>query len=144
MSWTVEQMTIEDYDEVVALWQQTGGVHVDAEGSDSREAIERYLRRNPGSSFVARQAGRLVAAVLCGHDGRRAYVNHLAVDADHRGRGIGRTLVERCAETMRQQGITRCILYVYAANQPALGFWRKLGFEDFEDHDVKTFIGRLS
>ncbi len=82
-----------DYEEAIALWQRTEGVTL--RSADSSEAVLRYLKRNPGSSFVAREHDTLVAAVLGGHDGRRGYLHHLAVAPTHRGRGIGRALAER-------------------------------------------------
>ncbi len=81
-------MTVADYEAVSALWRVTPGLGLGA--SDAREPIGRYLERNPGSSFVARIAGEVVGAVLCGHDGRRGYLHHLAVAVRCRGRGVGR------------------------------------------------------
>jgi N-acetylglutamate synthase len=80
---TISEMTIGDYDEVLALWQSCGdeGVCVD-EDVDSRKAIAAYLKRHDGMSFVAREKNQLIGAVLCGTDGRRGYLNHLAVDKE--------------------------------------------------------------
>ena len=63
------------YEEVFALWQQCEGVGITE--SDSRDNVQAYLRRNPGLSFVALSSGRIVGAILAGHDGRRGYLNHL-------------------------------------------------------------------
>lgn len=74
----ISEMNIEDYEEVISLWQSVEGVglHDDA---DSKEAIGQYLQRNAGLSFIARDSGKLVGAILCGYDGRRGYLHHLAV-----------------------------------------------------------------
>lgn len=63
---------IGDYDAVFALWQRCQGVGLGA--SDTRPAIAAYLRRNPGLSFVAQRKGKLVGAILGGHDGRWGYL----------------------------------------------------------------------
>src|ERR1039457_6973520 len=70
----VRHFRIEDFDAVIALWRRTEGVGLNE--SDTRRAITAYLRRNPNLSFVAAQGGRIIGAVLCGHDGRRGYLHH--------------------------------------------------------------------
>jgi N-acetylglutamate synthase len=120
-----------DYDEVMALWCNTEGLTL--READSLEAIVRYLGRNPGLSFVARDAGQLVGAVLAGTDGRRGYLQHLAVAPSHRGRGVGRALAERVVEALRSLGVAKCHLMVRQENAPARAFWEHLGWQDRAD-----------
>jgi len=87
-------MTMADYDAVIELMKATPGVSF--RDADSRDATARYLERNPGLSFVAEKGDRLVGCVMCGHDGRRGYLQHLAVLPEHRRQGIASALVERC------------------------------------------------
>jgi len=115
----------------MALWQRTEGLTLRA--ADSCEAVLRYLKRNPGSSFVAREQDTLVAAVLGGHDGRRGYLHHLAVAPTHRGRGIGRALAERVLTALGTQGIHKCHLMVRADNADALAFWAHIGWAQRAD-----------
>lgn len=117
-----------DYAAVVALWEISEGVEV-AEGDD-RETIVAYLGRNPGLSRVALSEGAIVGAVLCGHDGRRGLIYHLAIAAAHRGRGIGRTLVDECLAGLRGVGIKRALILVADGNQRGREFWRACGFEE--------------
>lgn len=117
-----------DYDPAVELWRRSEGVEL-AEG-DSREDIIAFLQRNPGLSRVAESEGRIVGAVLCGHDARRGLVYHLAVDPSFRSRGLGRQLVTECLSGLRTAGVRRAILLVAADNTPARAFWEKLGFEE--------------
>jgi N-acetylglutamate synthase len=120
-----------DYDEVMVLWSHTDGLTL--RDADSREAIARYLARNPGLSFVAREDGRLVGAVLGGTDGRRGYLQHLAVAPSHRGRGLGRALAERSVEALRALGIAKCHLMVREENAQARAFWAHLGWSERAD-----------
>ena len=120
-----------DYEEAMALWQRTEGLTLRA--ADSCEAVLQYLKRNPGSSFVAREQDTLVAAVLGGHDGRRGYLHHLAVAPTHRGRGIGRALAERVLTALGTQGIYKCHLMVRADNADALAFWTHMGWAQRAD-----------
>lgn len=119
-------LTMGDYPEVYALWSGMPGIGLSS--ADSPEAIFVYLQRNPGMSYVARQKGKVVGAVLCGHDGRRGYLQHLAVSPEVRNRNVGRTLVEKCLETLRGMGIKRCHIFIYQNNEAGLGFWAAAGW----------------
>lgn len=120
-----------DYDEVMALWCDTEGLTL--READSREAITRYLARNPGLSFIARDEGTLVGAVLTGTDGRRGYLQHLAVAPSHRGRGVGRALAERAVSALKAAGVTKCHLMVRQENDQARAFWKRLGWTERPD-----------
>jgi N-acetylglutamate synthase len=119
--------SINDYEEVISLWRATPGIGLS--DADSREAIAAYLARNPGLSFVARDAQRLVGAVLCGSDGRRGYLHHLAVHPDARHQGTGQALVERCLSGLRGVGIHKCHLFVIAGNAAGGAFWQHVGWK---------------
>ena len=124
---TVRAFRIEDYDGVVALWRRTEGVGLNE--SDTRRAIASYLRRNPRMSFVAVQDGRIIGAVLCGHDGRRGYLHHLAVSKRHRQRGLGRRLVDACLSKLRKAGISKCNIFIFANNAAGMKFWSRTGWK---------------
>ena len=129
-------MSLDDYDEVLALWERSEGIGLSS--ADSRESIGRYLERNPGTSFVARDVGRLVGAVLCGHDGRRGYLHHLAVEPSHRRLGIGDALVSQCLEGLRSVGIGKCHLFIFRENVDGQAFWRSVGWDDRADLKVMS------
>jgi N-acetylglutamate synthase len=122
----IRQMHIADYDPVLALWQATEGLGLS--GADQQPAIARYLQRNPGMSFVAVNDGQIVGAALCGHDGRRGYLHHLAVAPACRHKGLGRQLVERCLAALSAAGIDKCHLFVFGENAPAVAFWKRVGW----------------
>jgi N-acetylglutamate synthase len=121
----------QDYEQVMALWQATEGITL--RKADSREAILAYVARNPGLSFVARDGDVLAGAVLAGTDGRRGYLQHLAVAPSYRGRGIGRALAERVVEALSAAGIAKCHLMVRQENERAKRFWEHLGWTMRED-----------
>lgn len=131
----IDELRASDYDEAFALWSRIDGMGLS--GADRREAIERYLARNPGMSTAAREDGRVVATVLAGHDGRRGYLHHAAVDPAFRGRGLGRAVVQRSLERLRADGIERCHLFIFATNGSGQSFWRAVGWR--ERTDLKLF-----
>jgi len=124
----LREMTMDDYDEIYALWKATEGL--DHKGEDtSRKNILRFLERNPNLSFVALDGGKIIGAALCGHDGRHGYIHNLAVDKDYRKQGIGRSLVGRCIYALLSIDIHRCHLHVLGDNKAGIEFWRKLGWK---------------
>ena len=127
---TTREFVINDHDRAVALWEAEEGVEV-CEG-DSREEIEEYLKRNPGLSRVAEAGGEIVGAVLCGHDGRRGMIYHLAVAPNYRGRGIGKLLLDDCVRGLREAGLPRAIILVAGYNAAGHQFWLRNGFEDLD------------
>jgi ribosomal protein S18 acetylase RimI-like enzyme len=123
---TIVEMTIKDYGEVISLWQKTPGLGLTS--SDSKEEINKFLDRNPGFSFVAREGDKLVGAALCGHDGRRGYLHHMAVENDYRKHGIGKYLAESCLDRLKKAGIPKVHLFVYTDNQTGQAFWEATGW----------------
>lgn len=136
----IRAMTIEDYDEVFALWLRTaregegsGGSGLCMRDADSRPNIQRYLDRNPGMSFIAESHERIIGAVLCGHDGRRGFLHHLAVETDFRRRGVGRQLVDACEQALLDSGIGKAHLLVHVDNHEAGVFWTYAGWSGRDD-----------
>lgn len=131
MSVEIRKMTSDDYDEILALWQVSQGVELS--NADSRENIEAFLLRNPGLSFVACDGPHIVGTVLCGHDGRRGYLHHLAVSKTHRCQGIGRRLASQALAALRQQAIDKCHIFVVKNNCEAITFWKRIGWKERVD-----------
>jgi len=135
---TLRTMTPTDYDAVLALMQSTPGISL--RDADARDATERYLARNPGLSFVAEREGRLIGCVMCGHDGRRGYLQHLLVLPDSRRQGIAQALVQRCLNELEHLGIHKCHLDVFKSNTGGARFWQGRGWQLRTDIDRYSFI----
>ena len=129
-------LTISDYDDAIALWKSCSGISI--RDADSRENMERYLNRNPGLSFKAVKNKKLVGTILCGHDGRRGYINHLAVSSNYRNQGIGRKLVETSLCELKKQEIEKCHLFVFVENIEATKFWERLGWKVREEINMMS------
>jgi N-acetylglutamate synthase len=99
---------------------------------DSPEELQRYLLRNPGLSQAAFIGEEMVGAVLAGHDGRRGLLYHLAVKPSAQGAGVGRRLVERGLEGLKEAGISRVLILVLQDNEIGRAFWNRQGWETIE------------
>ncbi len=128
----IRTMVIEDYENVYDLWIHTPGMGLNTV-DDSREGIERYLRRNPSTCFVAEEDGEIVGAILAGHDGRRGYIYHTAVLPGFRKRGIGKRLAEAVMESLDQEGIQKAALVAFVRNKGGNAFWEAVGFSERGD-----------
>ena len=125
MNIEIRPLSLGVYDAVFGLWRQCEGIGLSK--TDSRENIERYLERNPGMSFIAICGDAVVGAVLCGHDGRRGYIHHMAVAPKYRRRSLGRRLVERCLAALAREGLQKCHLFVMNHNHDGIAFWKSVG-----------------
>lgn len=131
-------MTAEDYDEVYALWQKISGFGIRSV-DDSREGIERFLRRNPTTSVVALEEGRIVGAILCGHDGRRGCLYHVCVDPAYRMRGIGKSMVVFAMEALKKEEINKVSLIAFTKNDIGNAFWKEIGWTKRGDLNYYDF-----
>jgi ribosomal protein S18 acetylase RimI-like enzyme len=125
-SWRIDEMTVADYDEVMSLWNSCAGVRA----TETREELTRILARNPALSCVVRDNGKIIAAVLCCHDGRRGYLYHLGVAEGHRRQGIAQAMVDRSLTLLQELQIARCTLFVVTDNESGIAFWKHTGWRE--------------
>ena len=133
----IRVMTTGDYDAVYELWMSCKNMGFN-DVDDSREGIERFLRRNPSTCFVAEENGVLAGVILGGHDGRRGFIHHMAVRAAFRMQGLGSKLVQTCLEAMKAEQISKVALLVFKYNDAGNAFWEKQGFTVREDLNYRN------
>lgn len=122
----IRTMAIADYDKVYALWLSCKGMGLN-NLDDSREGIERFLKRNPDTCFVA-EDGEVVGVIIAGNDGRRGYIYHTAVSPDRRRKGIAKALVNAALNALHDLGINKTALVVFERNADGNAFWESVGF----------------
>ncbi len=135
----IREMTIDDYDKVYSLWLKIKGFAMRSI-DDSREGVERFLRRNPHTSVVACEDGRIVGAILCGHDGRRGCMYHVCVDPEYRRRRIGTQMVVFAMEALRREQISKVSLIAFTENDIGNAFWNRIGWTKREDLNYYDFV----
>ena len=111
----IRTMTIEDYEQVHDLWMKIHGFGIRSV-DDSKEGVERFLKRNPTTSVVAVEDDKIVGAILCGHDGRRGCLYHVCVDEAY------------------------VSLIAFTKNDIGNAFWKEIGWKKREDLNYYDFI----
>lgn len=128
----IRKMLVEDYDEVYTLWMSCEGMGLN-NLDDSRDGIDKFIKRNPDTCFVAEIGNKIVGAIIAGNDGRRGYIYHTAVNLQYRNQGIGFQLVGTAMQALKKCGINKVALVVFDRNENGNAFWQKLGFTVRED-----------
>jgi len=128
-NYVIRKVTIDDYDAIYELWNASEQSRralnpVD----DTREGIDRYLKRNPNTCFAALIDGKIIGVILTGHDGRRAIVHHMCVHPDYRRMGIASCLVSEAEEALKAEGIQKIFGLVFKDNDTANNFWENQGY----------------
>lgn len=127
---------IKHYEKVLEFWKNMKGLGISE--ADNRENIKRYLKKNKNSSFVALDGNKVIGTILAGHDGRRGYIHHTAVDEDYRKSGIAKNLTVLALNKLKAEGIVKCHLFVFKTNKNAKNFWKYTGWTERTDLDVMS------
>ena len=134
----IRVMTIQDYDGVYALWKKIRGFGIRSI-DDSREGVERFLKRNPTTSVVAVKDKKIVGSILCGHDGRRGCLYHVCVDEAYRRHGIGKAMVVFAMKALQEEKINKVSLIAFAENDIGNAFWNTIGWTERRDLNYYDF-----
>ena len=135
----IQPMTVEDYDDVRALWMTIRGFGIRTL-DDSPADIRRFILRNPTTSVVARVDGKIVGSILCGSDGRQGALYHVCVAKAFRRRRIGTHMVGYCMHQLRLMGINKVSLIAFATNDAGNAFWKQIGWTRKSDVNYYEFV----
>lgn len=133
----IREMVITDYEAVISLWSSTSAMLL--READSKENIHAYLQRNPNLSFVCTNNEKIIGAILVGTDGRRGYVQHLAVHDEYRGQGLGKSLISAAVNALGAINIAKTHLFVANENINAQKFYEMLGWERRDEVKMYSF-----
>lgn len=135
----IRAMLASDYEKVYALWQTISGFGLRSI-DDSKEGIEKFIKRNPTTSVVAIYENEVIGSVLCGHDGRTGYFYHVCVRKDMRRHGIGKEMVVRAMKQLSEEGINKVSLLAFRDNTGGNAFWKRVGWKERNDINFYDFV----
>lgn len=133
----IRKLTMEDYNELYDFWMSTPGMGLN-DVDDSKVGIEKYLKRNPETCFIAIVSNKIAGVILSGHDGRRGYIYHAAVSVECRNKGIGSALLNNALAALHDEGISKAALVVFKNNEIGNAFWEHRGFNIREDLNYRN------
>lgn len=135
----IKLMTIGDCNRAYSLWSRTPGMELYRQ-DDSPRGIERFLKRNPTTSFIALDGDKTIGTAMGGHDGRRGYIYNVCVDSSYRTDGLGRQLIERTLNALKAEGINVVLLTTKADNAVGNAFWMNTGWQVRGDLNIYDYI----
>lgn len=128
----IRVLTISDYDQIVALWQNAG-LSYKPEGRDRKDAVEAQMAASPGFFIGAFQNSQLVGVVVASTDGRRGWINRLAVDPNCRRRGVAKALVSEAEKTLRKRGMRVFCALIDTENAGSMQLFKNCGYREHRD-----------
>lgn len=140
----LSQLSPVDFDETLSLWDST--LAMGMSGLEDASVLATFFAHNPGLSFKVTDRDRIVGTILCGHDGRRGFLHHLAVAPGYSGRKVGKTLLDRTLSGLEHLGIERCHIFVASGNRNGREAWKSTDWEKQKKlaiftHDIEYPVG---
>ncbi|MBI5267747.1 MAG: GNAT family N-acetyltransferase [candidate division Zixibacteria bacterium] len=130
----IRRLTIDDYDDIIRVWADAG-LEYRPKGRDSRPMVAKEMQFPGAAYFGYYENGRMIGAVIANYDGRRGWINRLAVDPDCRGRGIAGLLIKEGERFLRSVGAIVMTALIHELNTPSMSCFEKEGYHcqtDFE------------
>lgn len=128
----IRNFVIGDFNDVVNLWK-VSGLPYKPKGRDRKEKIEIELEKDCSIFLVAESFKQVVGVVFGTHDGRKGWINRLAVHPDFRTKGIARTLVGEVEKRLLGIGIEIMTSLIERENVESRFVFKKFGFKEWDD-----------
>ncbi len=141
MTGSIKPLTIEDYDDIIGVWSDAG-LPFRPKGRDSRAMMQKEMQRDVCMFFGYYIDDRLIGVGIANYDGRRAWINRVAVDPDYRGRGIAGQLIAACEEFLTELGALVIAALIEDINEPSIAAFQKAGYSCLDE--IKYFSKRRS
>ena len=130
----IRSLGVDDYDSVMDLWRRAGLSSLRPNGRDSRDAFARQFSDSSWQAVLGLEnGGRLVGAVVATHDGRKGWINRLAVDPVERRKGFAKALIAAAEDALHVEGIAVTAVLIERDNISSLALFQGLGYQLHDD-----------
>ncbi len=127
MSVILKRLSIDDYQEIINLWA-AAGLPFKPKGRDSWAMMAKEMQQEGVAYFGIYEENNLLAVGIANYDGRRGWINRVAVDPDRRGQGLAGMIIEECEKFMRSRGAVVMTALIEEINEPSISCFQKAGF----------------
>jgi len=132
MKYNIRDLKMADYDDLLRLWQ-IANLPCRPDGRDSREAIAKEMQRSETCFLGMFDNDKLIGVVLGTSDGRKGWINRLAVDPEYRRQGLGKILIKECEAFLGKLGIKVFAALIEGDNRPSFAIFEKAGYKFAKD-----------
>jgi GNAT superfamily N-acetyltransferase len=122
-------LTLDDYEAMMDLWRRAGLNSIRPQGRDSPRALAAQIAGGTQHILGLEADNGLVALIVATHDGRKGWLNRLAVDPAHRGQGLARRLIASAERWLKTQGIEVLAVLIEQDNEASLQLFASAGYE---------------
>ena len=127
----IRNLRADDYENILHLWSGAG-LEFSPRGRDSKEHLAKEMHDNPEMFLGMFEQDILIGTVFGTFDGRKGWINRLAVHPEHRNKGLGKTLIEEIEKRLKAKGARIIAVFVYDDNKPSLEVFKRSGYLVFE------------
>ena len=128
--WTIVRLTLADYDAIRAVWGLSG-LPIRPDGRDNFKQFAVQMADGLQTAIGLRVSNQLVGVVITTHDGRRGWINRLAVHPDFRHQGVATRLIAEAEQVLHDQGMQIIAALVEGHNEASLALFERAGYVDF-------------
>jgi len=128
----IRPLTFEAYDSIIVIWQRAD-LSFRIEGRDSRKMMRREFENNPDLIIGAFEKGELVGVIIGTDDGRKGWINRLAVEPNFRRKGVAKELISALEEALKKRGRRIFCTLVEDWNKASLSLFKNAGYLKHED-----------
>ena len=127
MATEIKKLSIEDYNEIIRIWA-IAGLPYKPKGRDSVEMISKEMQFAGCSYYGLYESGQFVGVAIANYDGRRGWVNRVAVDPDYRKKGYAGMLMDACQQFLESLGAIVICALIEDINYPSITTFNKAGY----------------
>lgn len=137
MAKEIMRLTMDDFDDILRVWNDAG-LPFKPRGRESREQFALEIDSPQCAVFGLFEDDRMLAVGIANWDGRRGWINRVAVDPDRRGEGLAGIIIRECEDFLHASGAHVICALIEDVNYPSISCFQKEGYRALEN--IRYFV----